>query len=161
MGTVDGVTGRPRHAGGNPSLGTMLRRGLLRRCPVCGGRGWFTGWFRRTTRCVDCGYRYERQDGFSLGAVTMNIVVTFGLLGLVLLVGSILTYPDLAVGPMLVAGFAVTIIVPIAFYPVSYTLWAAIDVAMRPLEPREVADAAEHVYLRMLAGDGEDRPGNT
>jgi hypothetical protein len=74
----------------------------------------------------------------------MNTIVTFGLLGVVLLVGSILTYPDLAVVPMLAAAVVVTVVVPILFYPVSYTLWAAIDLTMRPLEPAEVADAEDH-----------------
>ncbi len=79
-----------------------------------------------------------------LGAVTMNTVVTFGLLGAVLLVGSILSYPDIAVGPMLAASGVVAIVVPIVFYPFSYTIWSAVDLAMRPLEPAEVADAAAH-----------------
>jgi hypothetical protein len=74
----------------------------------------------------------------------MNTMVTFGLLAVVLVVGSVLTYPDLAVGPMLGAAVVVTVAVPIAFYPVSFTLWAAVDLAMRPLEPAEVADADAH-----------------
>ena len=45
--------------------------------------------------------------------------------------------------PLFVSVF-VTVAVPIAFYPVSYTVWAAVDLAMRPLEPAEVADAEAH-----------------
>ena len=73
--------------------------GDLLRCPRCGGKGWFRGWFTKVERCRTCGYRYERQPGFLLGALTMNTIVTFGLLAAVLLVGSILSYPDIAIVP--------------------------------------------------------------
>jgi uncharacterized protein (DUF983 family) len=122
----------------------MLGRALLRRCPRCGGKGWFRGWFAKEERCRTCGYRYERQPGFLLGALTINTIVTFGLLALVLLVGSILSYPDIAVVPILITALAVAILVPIVFYPFSYTIWAAVDLAMRPLDRAEQADAAAH-----------------
>ena len=126
-----------------PRVRTMLWRGLRRRCPRCGGKGaWFTGWFAKGDRCLTCGYRYGRQPGFELGAVTINTVVTFGLFAVVLLVSVILTYPELPLLPVMGAGLAVVIVVPIALYPVSYTLWGAVDLAMRPLEPAEEADAA-------------------
>ncbi len=95
-------------------------------------------------RCRTCGYRYERQPGFLLGAVTINTIVTFGLLAAVLLVGSILSYPHIAVVPMLIAAAIVAVAVPIVFYPFSYTIWAAVDLTMRPLDRAEQADAAAH-----------------
>jgi uncharacterized protein (DUF983 family) len=128
----------------------MLGRALLRRCPRCGGKGWFRGWFTKVERCSTCGYRYERQPGFLLGALTINTIVTFGLLAAVLLVGSILSYPDIAVGPMLIAAAAVAVVVPIVFYPFSYTIWAAVDLTMRPLEAAEQADAAAHATQTIL-----------
>jgi uncharacterized protein (DUF983 family) len=122
----------------------MLGRALLRRCPRCGGAGWFRGWFTKTERCRTCGYRYERQPGFLVGALTINTIVTFGLLAVVLVVGIVLSYPDIALVPILVAAAVVTVLVPIVGYPFSYTIWAAVDLAMRPLEPDEVADADAH-----------------
>jgi uncharacterized protein (DUF983 family) len=122
----------------------MLGRALLRRCPRCGGKGWFRGWFTKTERCRTCGYRYERQPGFLVGALTINTIVTFGLLAVVLVVGIVLSYPDIALVPILVAAAVVTVLVPIVGYPFSYTIWAAVDLAMRPLEPDEVADADAH-----------------
>jgi hypothetical protein len=35
---------------------------------------------------------------------------------------------------------ATAVVVPLAFYPVSKTLWSAIDLAMRPLEPEDDVD---------------------
>jgi hypothetical protein len=38
---------------------------------------------------------------------------------------------------------AVAVVVPLAFYPVSKTLWSAIDLAMRPLEPDDDVDPVD------------------
>jgi uncharacterized protein (DUF983 family) len=130
------------------SFWPMVARALRRRCPRCGGKAWFTGWFAKVDRCQTCGYRYEREPGFLLGALTMNIIVTFGLLVVVLLVGIILSYPDVALVPILAVAVPLMILVPIAFYPFSYTLWAAVDLTMHPLEPADVADAAAHAARR-------------
>ncbi len=122
----------------------MVGRALLRRCPRCGGQGWCVGWFRRVDRCRTCGYKYERAPGFVLGEVTMNTIVTFGLLALAITVGIATTYPDVPLVPLMVVVVAIAILVPVAFYPFSSTLWAAVDLTMHPLEPAEIADAAAH-----------------
>jgi len=128
----------------------MIGRAVRGRCPRCGGKGWFNGWFHRTDRCQTCGYLYDRAPGFVLGEVTMNTVVTFGLLAVVITVGIVTTYPDVPLLPVMVASVAVAIIVPIAFYPLSSTLWAAIDLKMHPLEPVEEADAATYAAANGL-----------
>ena len=99
------------------------------------------GLWRRDSRCRGCGYRYERQPGFILGALTMNIIVTFALVALTLVVGIVVSWPDLAVAPILIVGLGVCALVPLLFNPFSHTLWAAVDLAMHPLDEAEVADA--------------------
>jgi uncharacterized protein (DUF983 family) len=130
---------------GPTSFKRMVGRALLRRCPRCGGKAWFRGWFHRLERCRTCGYRYNRQAGFMLGAMTMNTIVTFGCLAVVLVVGTVTTAPDIPVLPLVLLSVAVAVVVPLVFYPFSYTLWAAVDLQMRPLEPAEIADAAHAV----------------
>jgi len=122
----------------------MVGRALLARCPRCGGQGWMRGLWRRDDRCRTCGYRYERQPGFILGALTINIIVTFGLLAVALVVGIVASWPDLAVAPLLIVGFAICGLVPLLFNPFSHMLWAAVDLTMHPLDEAEVADAAAH-----------------
>jgi uncharacterized protein (DUF983 family) len=131
----------------------MLWRGLRRKCPWCGGRGWFTKWIVKGDRCVDCGYRYERQEGFSLGAVAINTMVTFGLMAAVLVATIVATIPNIPLWPLLIPMVIIAVVVPIVLYPVSYTLWAAIDLTMRPLEPAEEADA-----MTWLAVNQPERP---
>jgi uncharacterized protein (DUF983 family) len=126
----------------------MLARASRRRCPHCGGRAWFRGWFAKDERCRTCGYRYERDPGFLLGALTVNTVVTFGVLAVILVVGFVVTYPDIAMVPILAVALPAVVVVPIVFYPFSYTIWSAVDLAMRPLEPAEEADAAAYIAAR-------------
>ena len=87
-----------------------------------------------------------------LGAMTMNVIVTFFLLAVDIVVGTVATYPDIAAVPMVVVGLVVAVVWPLFFYPMTYTLWAAVDLLMHPLEPPELADADAHADVTWLAG---------
>lgn len=69
------------------------------------------------------------------------MLVTFGFLAVLFLVGFTVSYPDVAVVPMLVIGLLITIVVPTVGYPISYTLWTAVDIAIHPLDAADVAEA--------------------
>lgn len=122
----------------------MIGRALLRRCPWCGGKGaWLTGWFGREPRCRTCGLQWDRRlDGFELGATTMNVVITFGAILATMTVGFVLTAPDIAVWPIVIAAVAVGLLLPLLIYPITQTLWLAIDLAMRAPDDDERADWA-------------------
>ena len=124
---------------GRPSLAKMLWRGARRRCPWCGGRGaFFTGWFAKQDRCRTCGLGWHRgYEGFELGAMTINIVVVFGTLIIGLIAGVVVTSPDIAVVPLILVLGAVAIVLPIAIYPMSYTVWQAVDLTMHPPDPAD------------------------
>jgi hypothetical protein len=68
-------------------------------------------------------------------------MVTFAALAVVLAAGILASYPHIAVVPMLVAGGLVVVVLPVLCYPMSYTVWAAIDLLMHPLDAGEMADA--------------------
>jgi uncharacterized protein (DUF983 family) len=136
--------------------GRMLLRGLRKRCANCGAGGLFERYFRMVERCPRCGYRFERQDGFALGAMAVNIVVAEGLF-FVFLIGSLVaTWPDPPVGLLVGAGIALNLVVPVVFYPWSKTVWAAVDLAMRPLDEADLADAAAHTLIRQAAPKASD-----
>ena len=69
--------------------------------------------------------------------MAINIIVVFGTLIVGLVVAVAVTLPDIPVVPLVVALGAVAIIMPIVIYPVSYTLWQAVDVAMHPPDPTD------------------------
>ena len=64
--------------------------------------------------------------------------MSFGALLVVLLVGFLAFWPTPPLTAIIVAAIAVAGLLPLAFYPFSKTIWLAIDLMMRPLEPEEV-----------------------
>lgn len=116
----------------------MLGRGLTMACPACGRRRLFKRWFTMADDCPGCGLHFERIEGHWIGAIGINTIVSFAVLGVVVIVGLILTHPDGSTLRLILIAAATGIIGPTAFYPMSKTLWTAIDIAMRPLEPHEV-----------------------
>ena len=130
-----------------PGLVHMLLRGLFRRCAWCGGKGaFFNGWFKRDERCHTCGLLWQRRlEGFELGAMTINVIISYGSLIVGMGIGVAVTYPDVAVAPLLIVVGSLAIILPIFMYPMSYAMWLGVDIFMRDLEPEELADAAAAV----------------
>jgi hypothetical protein len=62
-------------------------------------------------------------------------VVCLGTLVVGVAIGVIATWPEIAVLPMLLILGAVALVLPVIVYPVSYTVWQAVDLAMHPPEP--------------------------
>lgn len=118
----------------------VVLRGLTRRCPLCGRRGIFTSWFHQRERCPTCNYPTNRVDDQWIGSLGMNTIVSLGTLMVVIAVGFTVTYPDPPVALLLAVAVAVAVVVPVAFFPISKSLWSAIDMAMRPPEPSDDID---------------------
>jgi uncharacterized protein (DUF983 family) len=124
------------------TLPVLLRRGLTKRCPLCGQGHVFRGWFTIMERCPRCNFRLdERIEGHWLGSLGTNMIVSFVVLFVVMITGLVIVYPDFD-RPWRLVSVTVTVAVlfPLAFFPVSKTLWGAIDLAMRPLEPDDDVD---------------------
>lgn len=88
-------------------------------------------------RCPRCGLRFERTEGHWLGYLGLNTIVSFSLLFVVLVVGFVLAAPEFEIVPLLIAGGLTAVVFPVLFVPWSRTLWTAIDLIMRPLQPGE------------------------
>src|SRR5213593_1111773 len=105
----------------------VLIRGARKRCPRCGERRIFDGFFTLKPRCGTCDLRFEREQGGFLGAMALNYVVAIGFWVVVMGVGIALTVPVVPVAPLLAMSIGVLAAVPVWFYPRSKTLWAAIE----------------------------------
>lgn len=119
--------------------GTLLFRGLTRRCPRCGELHTFTGYFHMKDACPHCGLDFVREEGYYVGGMTLNIIFAevLTVIGLVIMV--IATWPDLPVTPLIVVGVTFNILFPIFFYPISKTLWLATDLAfLHKMDPSEL-----------------------
>jgi uncharacterized protein (DUF983 family) len=124
-----------------PSLGQMLWRGARKKCPVCGGGHLYTRWLRMAERCPRCGFKFEREEGFFLGAFVVNVAVTEFAMLVAIVLGVALTLPDPPVLLLSVLGVVSAVIVPVLSYPFSKTVWSALDLAMHPLEAGEANPA--------------------
>ena len=75
--------------------------------------------------CAACGLRYEREQGYFVGAIYVNYAFTIALvvavvLGLDWTVG--LTLPE-----QLVLGVALCVLIPLLFFRYSRSLWLSLD----------------------------------
>ncbi len=122
------------------TLPRLLARGLARRCPLCGGGGMFETFFRVKPRCPRCSFPIHREEGHWIGAIGMNTIVTFALLFITMIGSFLLTIDDRRAAAVLVPSFLVAGLTPVLFFGSSQTLWSAIDLAMRPLEPADDVD---------------------
>ncbi len=76
-----------------------------------------------------------------LGVTTVNTMATFAVMTCVMAGFFAAMYPDFDAMPVVVVLLAVAVVLPFLLQPVASTVWAAIDLAMHPLEPAEEADA--------------------
>jgi hypothetical protein len=91
--------------------------------------------------------RFEREEGFFLGAYVVNFGVTETLLLVVLMAYVILqanTEGGVPLLPVVSVAVAAAVAMPLFFYPFARTVWVAIELVMRPLDADEKADAAAH-----------------
>ena len=136
----------------------MLRRGLIRRCPRCGAGNLFRTWWSIKERCPRCGVRFVREEGYFTGVYLVNFGVVLAVLfvmimGVAVWLGS---NPGASAVPFLVVGTVVAIGLPVLFYPFARTIWAALDLAMAPMELDEILDATEADDDGAPPGDGSD-----
>lgn len=113
---------------------SRLLRALALRCPNCGQPGVLRSWTRLVDRCPRCDHRYQRHEGYWLGAVAINTGVTIAVFAGVLVVGTAATWPDPPWTAISVATVATTLIFPVLFYPWSKTLWVALEISLHSPE---------------------------
>ncbi len=132
--TMEGIAPKPL------TVPRLLWRGLRRRCPLCGGDDMFTTFFQVRERCPRCNFSTQREEGHWLGAIGINTIVTFTLLFVTMLVSFLLTIEDRRGAAIFIPCSLVAGLTPLLFFGSSQTVWSAIDLAMRPLEPADDVD---------------------
>ncbi len=136
------LTPRPGPESGTPHQTprwrTLIFRGLTRACPACGRRKLFGKSLTIVEDCPRCGLHFERIEGHWIGAIGMNTIFSFFMIMVTLIVGLVSTFPDFPVTELVIFSTGVAILHPILFQPTAQTLWSAVDMLMRKLEPHEV-----------------------
>ena len=115
----------------------LFGRALLLRCPECGSGGIFRNWLSQVPVCPGCGRRFEREEGYFLGAMAVNLIVAELIPTAAAVLTLVLTWPN---PPWTVLQFALPIamaVVPLLFFPFSRLVWVALDWSVRPMPPGE------------------------
>jgi hypothetical protein len=114
-----------KDVGDRRSIPTVLLRSLLLQCPACGQSSIVKGPFRIRHHCPNCRALFKREEGFFVGAILGNVLMTeFVILATcfiwLMLIGS--SYETVLVGL-----FVVALIFPVAFYHHSWSFWLGFD----------------------------------
>ena len=128
-----------------PKITTLLFRGLTRRCPACGSRKIFTNWAKIKHNCPKCNFHFERIEGHWVGAIGINTILTFATLLISLIVGLVITFPEFPTTKLIIINTVVALTSSIFYFPISKTLWTAIDIAMRPIQEEEFQTKSEEL----------------
>lgn len=103
----------------------MLRRGLLRRCPVCGEGRIFENLFRLHGACPACGWILEREPGAVTGAMYLVSVLTLPFAAVVFVALWLLT--DWPPGLQVAVGVPVIVLFSAFALQAAKGAWVAIE----------------------------------
>lgn len=118
----------------------VIGRGLVGRCPRCGGRGLFASPFDLVEDCPTCGLHFEREEGYWLGSVTVIVFVVLAVFAIVTVGGIVVFWPDVPWVGVTIAGIVVNALVPVFAYGWAKTAWLGINYGFHPPEAAEEAD---------------------
>jgi hypothetical protein len=105
--------------------------------------------------------RFQREEGFWLGGYVINFGI--GELSILVLLGVLIgmeaNHQRVDVALFVAVGLVLAIVGPAATFPLSRTIWSAIDLIMRPLSPEEVVEAQAAVAAAALSPSGDGLKG--
>ena len=108
----------------------VLGRGVRLRCPRCGESRLFTGWFTMPSHCSFCGMRFEREQGYFVGAIYVNYGVTV----LIAVAGYFILWitTTLSTAAQLALWIPFVVLFPLWFFRYSRSLWLALEYLLNP-----------------------------
>lgn len=119
-------------AGGLARVISAERRALALRCPRCGRAPLFRGWFTMNVVCAVCDLRFERAQGYWVGAIYVNYGVT-----VLIAVGGFFLLRGLAgleTAGQLALWIPFVIAFPLWFFRYSRSLWLGLEYGLNPEE---------------------------
>ena len=113
----------------------VFRRALALRCPRCGVTRLFPhrglrGWFVMTPSCPLCGLRFERAQGYWIGAIYLSYAVTV----VIALIGALALWrvADMSPARQLWVWLPFVVLFPLWFFRYSRSLWLAFERLLNP-----------------------------
>ncbi len=90
-------------------------------------------------QCGRCHLIFERMPGYWVGAMIINFAITAGAFLLMLIGGMVVTWPDVPWTTLTYVGLAIGGFLPAIAFPWSRTIFAALELAVRPTEANDYA----------------------
>lgn len=111
----------------------MLGYGLRLKCPRCGAGPLFLKPFRMYEECPTCALKFEREQGYFIGAMYINYAATVAIAvpGFFLLDA----FAGLTINQQLALWVPFAIIFPLAFFHHARSLWLVFDHFFNPAQP--------------------------
>lgn len=115
-----------------------MNRALRKRCPLCNERGIWRTRTQLRANCPHCGFAFEREEGYWVGAIIVNTAVAEAVFGIFLVATLVATWPEIPWPPLLGIALVTNALVPWLFYPRSKTTWLALDLFFNPRRAHEI-----------------------
>lgn len=114
--------------------GQRMLRGLKGKCARCGAGGVGKDFWDLRDECPNCGWTFEREEGYWVGAMVVLLGAVEGIYLVFLAIGIFAWWPDVRWTVLLYAGLAINAIAPVLLYRWSKTAWMGLHVAFFPAE---------------------------
>src|SRR5262245_276216 len=124
---IDGSTRR--------SIVQTMGRALRLKCPACGATSIVQKPFHVKHHCEKCHALFKREEGFFVGAILMNVVMSELLIMVVCFFALLLIGADYE--NVLKVLLVVAVVFPILFFHHSWSLWLAFDYLVKSLPKYE------------------------
>ena len=107
-----------------------IGRGLRLRCPRCGRAPLYRGWFTMNEVCPVCYLKFERAQGYWVGAIYVN----YGVTTLVAIAGYFVlwTRTEWSTATQLAIWLPFCVVFPLWFFRYSRSLWLAVEYGLNP-----------------------------
>ena len=108
----------------------VLGRAARLRCPRCGEGRLFTTWFRMLVRCTFCGLRFERAQGYFVGAIYVN----YGITVLIAMIGYFVLWATtrISTAGQLALWVPFVVLFPLWFFRYSRSFWLGLEYLLNP-----------------------------
>lgn len=90
----------------------------------------FQGWFTMRPACELCGLRFERAQGYFVGAIYLNYTLT----ATIVMAGYLFLwwYADLSLTTQFLIWVPVAVLIPLWFFRYSRSLWLSLELLVNP-----------------------------
>ena len=114
----------------------LVDNGLRLKCPRCGVGSLYEKPFRMYPNCPHCGLKFEKEQGYFVGAIYVNYAATV----LLAVPGFFVldAFTNITINRQLSIWIPFSIIFPLLFFHHSRSLWLALDHLLNPAKSLSV-----------------------